>query len=233
MGWVGGGGGGGTYNGGSYARGGQGGASCVGGAPRSTNQNASPGAQSNNKGVGGSGAGISSVSGGTAGAGGGLAHVLMGFCIIRLEPHLTRLALLVLVARLELVVRLAAMGRMGLSRSPSISATTAILANSVISNVANGIRIEGASIDNTGTATIVRQTGSWINSVSRTGAGVVEINYSSSLWSVAPMCTLTINAATLIARVESITTTRLTTRMITSAGVSTDNPFYVMCIGPR
>lgn len=109
----------------------------------------------------------------------------------------------------------------------------AILANSVISNVANGIRIEGASIDNTGTATIVRQTGSWINSVSRTSAGVVEINYSSSLWSVAPLCTLTINAATLIARVESITTTRLTTRMITSAGVSTDNPFYVMCIGPR
>lgn len=109
----------------------------------------------------------------------------------------------------------------------------AILANSVISNVANGIRIEGASIDNTGTATIVRQTGSWINSVSRTGAGVVEINYSSSLWSVAPICTLTINAATLIARVESITTTKLTTRMITSAGTSTDNPFYVQCMGPR
>ena len=109
----------------------------------------------------------------------------------------------------------------------------AILANSVISNVANGIRIEGASIDNTGTATVTRQTGSWIDSVSRTGTGVVEINYSSSLWSVAPICTLTINAATLIARVESITTTKLTTRMITSAGTSTDNPFYVQCMGPR
>ena len=79
MGWVGGGGGGVPITVVLMHCGGQGGASCVGGAPRSTNQNASPGAQSNNKGVGGSGAGISSVSGGTAGAGGGLAHVLMGF----------------------------------------------------------------------------------------------------------------------------------------------------------
>lgn len=111
--------------------------------------------------------------------------------------------------------------------------TTAILANSVSTGVTNGVRIEAASIDNTGTATVVRQTGSWVTSVSRTGAGVVEVNYSASTWSVAPMCVLTINAATLIARVESITTTRLTTRMITSAGVSTDNPFYVVCMGLR
>lgn len=116
---------------------------------------------------------------------------------------------------------------------PVNSQQQAILANSVISNVANGVRVESASIDNTGSATIVRQTGSWISSVSRTGTGVVEVNYSASLWSAPPSCTVSINAATLIARVESVTTTRLTTRMITSAGTSTDNPFYVTCIGPR
>lgn len=108
-----------------------------------------------------------------------------------------------------------------------------VLANSVSSNLANGLKIEAASIDNSGSATVIRQTGSWVSSVSRTSAGVVEINYAATNWSVAPICTITINAANLLTRIDSITTTRATVRTITEAGVGTDNPFYITCIGPR
>jgi hypothetical protein len=62
------------------------------------------------------------------------------------------------------------------------------VASNVSSGRTNGVKIWSASITNSGSAAISSQDGSWISSVSRIGGGVVTVNFTGGVFSVAPRC---------------------------------------------
>lgn len=107
-----------------------------------------------------------------------------------------------------------------------------LLVNSVVSN-RNGVeRVERATIGNDGTATIIRQSGSWISSVNRSSAGVVDYTLASGIFSATPECVVTAkNGTTHGSRTCEMSTTESSTAITTlCAG---DYNHVIICHGPR
>jgi hypothetical protein len=100
-------------------------------------------------------------------------------------------------------------------------------------------RIERATIANTGTASILRQSGSWISSVSRTGAGRVSVNLVSSLFSSTPSCTVTVASESAgptnrgIQILQQSTTLVEVATQIATTNTDIDSPFNIVCMGAK
>ncbi len=100
----------------------------------------------------------------------------------------------------------------------------------VISNNASVERCERAYIANNGTASITSQSGSWISSVTRNSAGLVTVNFSASMFGVAPTC-IAVEAnnnsgACYIA-------TDATTSSVQIGTVGGDRPFVIIAMGQK
>lgn len=114
-----------------------------------------------------------------------------------------------------------------------------IIQNMVTNSEDKGVRVESCIIDNNGTATInnVGQTCAWVDSVNRSGTGVVEVTIGTSIFSQIPVCGGTIRGTTttengLISVVEdTATTTFLEVSTRNNSGGSTDHDFTLTCVG--
>lgn len=116
-----------------------------------------------------------------------------------------------------------------------------LLVNSVTSNSSGVEGIHRAFITNTGTPTISSgdQSGTWIDSITDGGAGVMTLNFSSGVFSRKPACiAMCIHNGTNCSvfaynnTVEPSTTSiQLVSR--NSAGTAVDEDIMVMCMGPR
>lgn len=113
-----------------------------------------------------------------------------------------------------------------------------VLVGSVTSNASGAERIERASVANSGTPTISKQSGSWVSSLTDNGVGDTTINFSSTMFSDVPSCTCNAiqNVASpfILCTFKTISTSsaRLFTAVSTT-GAASDIDFNVSCIGPR
>lgn len=112
--------------------------------------------------------------------------------------------------------------------------TAAFYPNTVTSSGSKP-RFEYAYLTNTGSCAVSIQSGTWITSVSDPGTGQCQVNWASSTWSIAPICTVSgiggINATFL--NPISTTGANVFTQSSSGGGTSTDSGFYIHCIGPR
>lgn len=96
-------------------------------------------------------------------------------------------------------------------------------------------RIERAYITNNGTATIASQSGSWISSVSRSAAGVVDITIANGQFNAAPTCVATRAPSTQASSEQGIianSATSVTVISGNSSGGNQDLDFTILCMGP-
>lgn len=107
----------------------------------------------------------------------------------------------------------------------------------VSSSYSGSDRLERAMIANNGsTATITSQSGSWISSVSRSGAGNVVITIASGIFTAEPACVVSNrNGTTRVAAVDATggSATQVTVRTFATNDVATDDPFAIHCMGPH
>jgi hypothetical protein len=115
-----------------------------------------------------------------------------------------------------------------------------LLVGSVTSSASGAMRVEAAQIANNGTATITEQHGSWLSSVSRTGAGNVTLTFATGYFSATPTCVCTAKqnngvAAYLCSRSSAVTpsSTAYAFEVVNGSIVPADRDFEVMCLGPR
>lgn len=111
-----------------------------------------------------------------------------------------------------------------------------VLVNSVVSsNTTGNERIERATLANSGTAcTITSQSGSWLSTGSRTGAGTCVWPISAASFSSAPSCVCSTNdTAGSACDPNSVTATSVTTRTTNGSNVLTDYPVSLICMGPK
>jgi hypothetical protein len=97
----------------------------------------------------------------------------------------------------------------------------------------NGAITAGAYItDGAGGAAIGYQTGgNWIQSVSRSSVGVVQISIAPSYFSANPPCSVTANSGVaVVATLPSVTTTAIQVVLQTPAGAPADSSFMIVCV---
>jgi len=106
------------------------------------------------------------------------------------------------------------------------------LIGSVTSNATTALRLETAKIQNTGTCSIVSQSGSWLTSATINGTGRCDLVFQA--FASPPTCTVTTRGTgTRGASINSSTTTTLSTWTYVN-GTTNDNQDYdLICIGPR
>lgn len=229
----GGGGGANTNSGGTYPPGGSGGESCGGGRAAHSNAIVKPGAAQANSGAGGAGAGMSSTSG-TAGSGGG-----GGGCVDAIVPNPLSSYPYVIGAG-------GAGGTAGTNGAAGGDAasgvieiteyfgyTTALLANSVTTDLASGeklIRVGVDTICSTSPCSIARNSG--FTNIVRTSTGNYSANFSVP-FSSPPECFG--NGGSSVATFllfSGPTTTSVGFQSFAGAGIA-DNGFRIWCVGPR
>lgn len=112
-----------------------------------------------------------------------------------------------------------------------------VIQNMVDTSIKSGVRTESCRINNNGTATIDTGSGlceSWIDSVNRSGLGVVDIVYRTGAFSVKPVCLATGEATTTTISTQTGTVSGLAVHArIESTGSFNDVNFYINCIGQR
>lgn len=114
------------------------------------------------------------------------------------------------------------------------------LVNSVISPYEGTARIVWASIANTGTPTVTRQSGTWISSITDNGTGDMTINITAGTFSVIPTCVITDNPNTdqgsqfqIYDNGTARSTTLVRLRTMNGASTLTDKGVEIMCMAPR
>ncbi len=114
--------------------------------------------------------------------------------------------------------------------------TTAILANSVSSSVANGARMIWASVKSvcsSNPCTIGAQSGDF-TSITRSGTGGYQANFNAGTFSGTPVCTCsTVGSLDGHCSAYNSTTSSSTVRTYTPTGSAQDGYIEMMCIGPR
>lgn len=95
-------------------------------------------------------------------------------------------------------------------------------------------RMEWISVQNTGTVSIVAQSG-FVNGIARAGVGLVTMSWPTTIWTSAPACTCTaVVGGRTCAFTGGAAPTISGVQVDTSAGSSDeDRAFYMICIGPR
>lgn len=101
------------------------------------------------------------------------------------------------------------------------------------------MRIESATVANSGSASVLRQTGTWIQSVSRTAAGRVTVTFVGSIFSSTPSCSVTVASESggstnrgIQILDQSASAINIGTQIATTNS-DTDMPFNVMCMGAK
>lgn len=117
----------------------------------------------------------------------------------------------------------------------------AFIPGSVFSNSTAVMRVEGATIANSGTPSISTQSGTWMTTPTDNGAGDTTLNIVSGIFSATPWCTCTgvvangtlSNAQCKISSDTGPSATQV--RIVTgnTIGSATDINFNVLCMGPR
>lgn len=116
--------------------------------------------------------------------------------------------------------------------SPSI--TMPNLVGSVTSNTSGSERIERATITySAGTPTIVRQSGSWIDSLDDVGTGQVNFNIKTGMFSAAPTCTCSTEQGLCQLYDADPSVSDVQFWVTNPGGTAQDYPFNVICVGPR
>jgi len=117
----------------------------------------------------------------------------------------------------------------------TVPATPApVLVGSVTSNSAGAERIERASINDTGTCSIVSQSGSWVSSATVNGTGRCDLVITG--FSSRPSCTCTVTNAGTASRTCHINGTPTSTSVspyTLNAGTASSENFDIICMGPR
>jgi hypothetical protein len=118
-----------------------------------------------------------------------------------------------------------------------------VLIGSVTSGASGAERIERAKINCDSSSAILSQSGSWITAVGNIASGACAVTIATGMFSAAPTCTLTANAATysapsgsqpVMAFGSATTTTALSVKAISDAsGISTAFDVDVICMGPK
>lgn len=113
------------------------------------------------------------------------------------------------------------------------SVPQSLVKNSVVSPSEGVLKIVSAYIENTGTPTVVRQTGSWISSITDGGTGLPTINISASTFSVAPDCVCSIAEASshFCAIAGATTTSAIAIRTMSPTPALVDRSLYIICTG--
>lgn len=115
---------------------------------------------------------------------------------------------------------------------------TPIFVGSVTSSTTGQEHIERARIANSGSASITRQSGNWLSSVTRNSAGNVTLNFASGEWSQAPSCvcmadnTGSANVKTC-QTFTAATTSATTISNVNVANTASDADFDIICMGAR
>jgi hypothetical protein len=122
--------------------------------------------------------------------------------------------------------------------SSPASVPVPLLVGSVTSNSSGAERHERATIANNGTASITRQSGSWLSSVTRNGTGDVTINIASGMFSDVPSCNCTAvdsggNTTTCIINNATTPTTTAVRFLVSAGATASDRGFHVACMGAR
>lgn len=111
-----------------------------------------------------------------------------------------------------------------------------VLVGSVTTSGTTTERIERAIVTNNGsTCSVTTQSGAWITSISRSGAGVCDITFASGNFSASPSC-VGVDSGGMggAATVQFVSTTATSTTSATkSGGTLTDGTFMMICMGPR
>lgn len=115
-----------------------------------------------------------------------------------------------------------------------------LLVGSVTSNSSGTERVERAVIAAGGTActgspcTISRQSGNWLTSVTRSGAGSYTLNFASGIFLAPPTCVFATQSPGP-ARVDTApTTSAFSYTVVNAAGSAVDtSDMHVLCMGPR
>ncbi|MFN7454321.1 MAG: hypothetical protein ACK5RO_06635, partial [Pseudobdellovibrionaceae bacterium] len=131
-------------------------------------------------------------------------------------------------------------------RAQDQSTNAPLLVGSVTSNSSGLERVErvyfGGSTANSACTstpcTIKTQSGSWVSSVTRSGAGSYIVNINSGIFSAAPVCQATVVVSpaydATFARFDAEpTTSSLSLRSIRATNTSEDTAIAVTCQGPR
>lgn len=103
--------------------------------------------------------------------------------------------------------------------------------NSVISNAAE--RIERASINNNGSASITSQSGSWISSVNRSSSGTIDITIANGMFSATPTCVCSQEGIAGYYCTSNPSSATSVTTFTTSGAGATDRPIQIICMGPQ
>lgn len=112
---------------------------------------------------------------------------------------------------------------------------TPTLVGSVTSNSTGAERVERVQISGAGACAVVAQSGSWVSGVTHNATGDCTLTIAAGMFSAAPTCTCTVtNAASrYCAGVGSNTSTSIRFATKTYADVAQDQPFDVICVGPK
>lgn len=110
-----------------------------------------------------------------------------------------------------------------------------VLVGSVTSGSTGTERVERVQISGAGACAVVAQSGSWVSGVTHNATGDCTLTIASGMFSAAPTCTCTVtNAASrYCAGVGANTSTSIRFATKTYADVAQDQPFDVICVGPR
>lgn len=104
--------------------------------------------------------------------------------------------------------------------------------NGVISDT-SGEKVVRLRVFNTGSASIVSQSGSWVSAVSLIGTGSVHIDYDSSTFSDDPTCVCTTVDAGMTCNITSLDSDSMVVRVVTDANSNYNSPFSLICMGPN
>jgi hypothetical protein len=87
--------------------------------------------------------------------------------------------------------------------------------------------------DSAGGASIGYQSGSWIQSVSRTAAGSITITLVPSFFSANAPCTVTPNSTSAFATLPSVVTNTIIVNLQSPSGAAVDANFMIICSQTR
>ena len=114
-----------------------------------------------------------------------------------------------------------------------------LLVNSVVSSSTGVEASERASVGDTACSaspcTIASQSGSWLTSITRSGAGTYALNISAGTFSARPTCNITGRGGTGVFCFDGSGSTSTVYNFVcrSDAGANTDSGFDIRCQGPR
>lgn len=110
-----------------------------------------------------------------------------------------------------------------------------LIVNSVASKYNGAMYFHGAAIAGAGTPSIVRQSGTWINSITDEGVGIWTLNFASGVFASDPYCTCSVQTGGggYICGISSPGSSSVKVYTTNSSGTATDLLFDILCYGPR